>query len=56
MFTLTIETDNAAFEHSMIDEIERITRRVMLRIAAGETSGKIMDINGNTVGRWELTR
>lgn len=59
MFTLTIETDNAAFGDTSEDalrEIARILYANRARFNAGNTDGKLLDVNGNTVGRWELTR
>ena len=54
MFVLKMETDNAAFESNRELEVHRILQRVAVRVVAGETSGKCMDINGNAVGGWEL--
>lgn len=52
MFTLTIETDNAAFEGP--DAIYEV-RRILSELGAGQWSGErelaVRDINGNTVGR-----
>lgn len=54
MFTLTIETDNAAFDSADggLAEIARI-----LRFAADQVAGNgistLRDSNGNTVGKWE---
>jgi hypothetical protein len=56
-FTLTIETDNAAFaggRRALRLELERITAKAAARIEDGETSGKCMDTNGNSVGSWVL--
>jgi hypothetical protein len=49
-----IDTDNAAFVDVIEerDELKRIMDRVADRAACGETGGKCLDINGNTVGRW----
>ena len=57
MFTLTIETDNAAFgepgnfEHG---EVARLLHKVAHTVAAGFTEGSIIDLNGNTVGHFNL--
>ena len=50
MFTLQIETGNAAFEHGGGAEIARILREVADRIAVGRFTNKLRDSNGNTVG------
>lgn len=52
MFSLTIETDNAAFEDP--DELGRLVARAAEQIAAGRTEAPVIDQNGNTVGRWTL--
>ena len=53
MFILQFSTDNAAFEHSAT-ETARILRKIAKRIEAGDTDGKIMDSNGNSVGTYDL--
>ena len=53
VFTLTIKTDNAAFEDT--GELPRILRIVTSCIEEGFESGKVRDINGNTVGTYTLT-
>ncbi len=61
MFKLEIETDGAAFcnpdtgsEDELWEgiEINRLLEEVQMKIEAGYTSGTIMDINGNRVGKW----
>lgn len=64
MFTITIETDNAAFEDVIewpagtpdgkVTEIGRILREVAARLIAGEQEGTISDYNGNRVGVFTL--
>lgn len=61
MFTLTIETDNAAFEEAgTTSEVARILRRLAEELespylhGAASAGDPVRDINGNTVGRWEL--
>jgi hypothetical protein len=49
MFTLKIETDNAAFEDGSF-EVARILREVAKRLDRGETDGRVQDVNGHTVG------
>lgn len=56
MLKIEIETENAAFEgDNKVPECSRILREVTNRLALGRDSGRILDINGNTVGRFELT-
>lgn len=61
MFKLEIETDNAAFcdpytgsEDEFWEgiEINRFLEKVQIKIEEGYTSGTIIDINGNRVGKW----
>ena len=56
MFKLKIETGNAAFEDPYkAEEIGRILHLASIRLRQGETSGKLRDSNGNTVGEFALT-
>jgi hypothetical protein len=58
MFTLKIETENAAFgaTGNGAAEIVRILRHVADRMEKqGHMGGKCMDINGNRVGEWGVT-
>lgn len=54
MFKLTIKTDNAAFTDDPDAEVARILRAAADRVENGEMPGALRDINGNTVGRFEL--
>jgi len=56
MFTLTIQTDNDAFQDgNAASELARLLRRVAQRLPVMDAGGgRIQDSNGNTVGRWEL--
>lgn len=58
MFTLTIETDNAAFEFAPGAEVARILRTLADHIDPDqrEETGRVRDANGNTVGNWKLTQ
>ena len=53
-FTLTIDTDNAAFaEGGTLSEVARILRELADDLGEDEcVGGNLFDINGNTVGRW----
>jgi hypothetical protein len=54
--TLTINTENAAFDAHECGEIARILRTEARQIAAGRLgSGCLLDINGNTIGRVAVT-
>lgn len=59
MFTLTIETDGAAFGEHPEQEIARILQRVrdVLQRTQGLTgySANLFDINGNNCGSWKLS-
>jgi len=51
MYTLSIKTDNAAFEDDPGYEIARILRQVADRVECGEEGDIILrDVNGNRVG------
>lgn len=59
MFTLKFSTDNAAFDE-MTDGVVATLRQVAQAIEndgrLGVTDGgSIRDVNGNTIGRWELS-
>lgn len=55
---IEFETENAAFEDDRAAETARIIHEIADRIADGWTVdiiGNIRDINGNQIGRYELT-
>ena len=58
MVSVKIKTGGSAFrnEDETLDtnEIVRLLRQTAQKIANGYTDGKIMDINGNSVGRFEI--
>jgi hypothetical protein len=54
MFTLTITTDNAAFEEDARGEVARILRTAAAAIEAGRDTARLRDANGNTVGSFDL--
>jgi len=54
MFTMQFETDNEAFSAYGATETARILRLVAKRIDAGDTDGRIVDLNGNAIGTFEL--
>lgn len=53
-FKCEFDMDNAAFDGRRQAEVGRIFRTINKRIDDGIDSGKILDINGNTVGKWEM--
>lgn len=54
-FKMEFSTANAAFEENLEHEVFRIVDDVAQEVIDGSRSGKIRDINGNTVGEWSLT-
>ena len=55
MFTLTIQTDNAAFEDAPGEEVARILEETAAKLRNMAQSGNLRDINGNKVGTFELS-
>jgi hypothetical protein len=55
MFKLTIETENAAFEDLPGHECARILRDVATALERGTRGAPVHDLNGNRVGRFDLT-
>lgn len=56
-FTVTISTENEAFQPSPIEELARILSEISLEIQKCGLSGfyeTIFDINGNDVGRFGI--
>lgn len=53
-FTLQVFTANAAFDDELAHELPRILRELADRIEAGETRGRVRDINGSSVGTFKL--
>ena len=52
---ITFNTDNAAFEHyGMAFQVRHIFQDILGEIECGQTSGVIMDLNGNKIGKWEI--
>ncbi len=56
MFKLEIDTNSAAFEGEPGLEISRILSELSetISMAPGQVAGAIRDLNGKTVGKWEL--
>ena len=54
MFKLSLNTSNVAFIDYGTEEVKRILLEVAEKVQNGITEGKIIDINGNRIGKWEL--
>lgn len=58
-FTLTIEMDTAAFVERPFDELRRLCKLAVVKLAVAGLesggSGTLLDTNGHTVGRYEVT-
>ena len=53
-FKMEIKMDNAAFTEMPERELDRILQDVGQGIVDGVTYGFCRDLNGNTVGTWEI--
>jgi hypothetical protein len=55
-FTLELNCDNEAFKYNCGNEIARILLEIATKAEyiRGPDYGNLRDINGNTVGKWEL--
>jgi len=53
MIKITIKTGNSAFEDDKEYEIARILNKLAKDISLGKEPTKLMDINGNSVGKVE---
>lgn len=51
---IEFNTSGAAFDDYGDMEVERILEEIVVKVKGGRTEGKILDINGNTIGEWEL--
>jgi hypothetical protein len=55
MFILKFKTSNASFKDFREYEVERILKEVASKIIRDcKKEDAILDINGNTIGYWEL--
>lgn len=56
--TIDMNLDNEAFQDDFngASEIGRILARIPQDVANGETEGNCRDVNGNTVGHWQITK
>ena len=53
-FTMEVNMDNAAFEDSPENELARILSVAAEQVKASYRSRTCQDINGNTVGQWNV--
>lgn len=63
MFKMEFKTSNAAFcnpftgeedKEKELEESSNIVYNISMKMLKGETSGTIMDYNGNAIGKWSL--
>jgi hypothetical protein len=55
---ITIDCDNAAFEHRPFDEVARILQQAAIKVRLFSKVDKrftLRDTNGNTVGKMEVS-
>lgn len=52
-FTLSFDTDTAAFDYDRTVEVARILRQTADAVLSGGSTA-VRDLNGNTVGEWDL--
>ena len=55
MFTVKIDTDNAAYTDDPEYEITSNLQEIASDLNNGVRRGRVMDHNGNSVGTWELS-
>ena len=55
MLIVKIHTGNAAFVDNRVEELCDILSSLQHQLRDGKTSGKLFDVNGNSVGKWKLS-
>ena len=50
---LNFSLDNAAFDEAPEKEAQEILTAIGQHVVDGHVSGKIRDVNGNTIGSWQ---
>jgi hypothetical protein len=55
-FTCEIDMDNAAFEDAPDAELSSLLKVVSYSVNQGHRDGEIRDKNGNTVGKFAVTK
>ena len=56
MFKLKIETHNQAFEEYAAEEVARILEEAIIKLRGSQEDGQLLDLNGNVVGHYKLTK
>lgn len=51
---IKFNTSGQAFEDYGDKEVERILEQIIQKVKSGHSEGKILDINGNTIGEWQI--
>ena len=51
---IEFKTSGQAFEDYGDTEVERVLEEIIKKVKGGYTEGKILDINGNSIGKWSL--
>ncbi len=51
---INFNMDNSAFENNEEREAARILEHIADQIKRMEVHGKCVDINGNTIGKWDI--
>ena len=54
-FRLQFNMDNAVFSKVREDEIMRILEEIIDQLLCCGESSRIFDLNGNEIGKWEIT-
>lgn len=54
VFTLVVLSGNAAFDDDPVAAVVSILENTITQLNAGRCDALIQDVNGNTVGSWDL--
>jgi hypothetical protein len=52
--TLTVTGDGSVFDNNPAGEYARILENAARMMKSGRSKGKLLDVNGNTVGKYEV--
>ena len=53
-FKLEFKMDNAIFDDKPKMEAARLLHEIGSLIYQGATNGRVIELNGNTIGKWEI--
>lgn len=53
-FKVNFNMDNDVFNENPEKECARILNELAKQVKAGRTYGRIIDLNGNPIGNWEI--